>query len=142
NAGFIGGDSADVTVPCVNSSGGSETDSGLHLTSCTTVTTQTPQAADPYASVGLPSIPGTCTANPAKNVAPLPGLKYCGLSLKGNMTLTAGTYIISGGTFQINSNANIVGHGVTFILTGGATISFNGTAQMDFTAPTTGTYAG
>src|SRR5262249_39665313 len=117
-------------------------DSGLHLTDCAAVTTQAAQAADPYANVAAPSYPSTCTTL-GNNEVPSPNVKYCGgWSLKGTMTLASGVYIISGGTFQINANANITGSGVMFYLTNGATISFNGNSQMNFSAPTTGDYAG
>jgi hypothetical protein len=51
-------------------------------------------------------------------------------------------YVINGGTLKINGNANITGSGVTFYLTGGATVSMNGDATVNLTAPTSGTYSG
>jgi hypothetical protein len=50
--------------------------------------------------------------------------------------------VIDGGTFKINSNADITGSGVTFYLTNGATLQFNGNAHVVLSAPTTGTYSG
>jgi hypothetical protein len=56
--GFQLGGSADLTVPCVYSSGGSSTDSGLMLTECASVVEEQPPALDPYADVPPPPIPG------------------------------------------------------------------------------------
>jgi hypothetical protein len=60
----------------------------------------------------------------------------------GARTLNPGVYVISGGTLKINAGANLSGSGVTFYLTNGATVQFNGNAHMNFSAPTSGTYSG
>ena len=140
NDSFKVGGSADVTAPCVASAGGSDVTALLDLTSCSVVTTQAPQAADPYASVPAPMIPASCSASGSAILSPG---KYCGgLTLQGNVTLNPGIYVIDGGPFKINANANISGSGVMFYLTNGATLQFNGNANITFSAPTSGTYSG
>ena len=71
-----------------------------------------------------------------------PGVYCNGLSLNSTKTFNPGVYVISGGSLTLNSNANVSGSGVTFYLTNGATIKFNGNAHMNFSAPTSGTYSG
>ena len=139
---FSVGGSANVTVPCVDVVGGSSTTSGLVLTTCGSVTTKAPFVPDPYANLASPT-PATCPGGGATVTNPLNPGTYCGgLTLQGTVSLNAGVYIISGGTFKINANANVTGTDVTIYLTNGATLDFNGSAQINLTAPTTGTYAG
>ena len=62
------------------------------------------------------------------------------MDLKGTVTLNPGVYIIDGGSLSINSQANVTGEGVTFVLTGPtpnaiATVSINGGANLQLTAP-------
>lgn len=136
--------SADVTVPCAMAAGGVEVDDGLSLTQCTEPQSGVTPAADPFRNLAEPAIAGACQSLPSGNGAATitPG-RYCGGgNLKGTKTFAPGTYIIDGGNFRINSNANIAGTGVTFFLTNGATVDFNGTAQITFAAPTAGTYKG
>jgi len=107
-----------------------------------------PKSDDPLAARGLsvPSSPSSCTQNnysvsPSDTVTLSPG-RYCnGLSLKGDVTLSPGVYIIDRGEFYISSQANVVGEGVTFVLTGSstgnmATLNFVGGAEIDLRAPT------
>jgi Flp pilus assembly protein TadG len=133
--------SATVSVPCAISAGGVDVGGTLTLTQCKSAITDAEPAADPYASLAAPAIPAGCT-NPPANGNLSPG-KYCGgLSIKDARTLNPGVYVISGGTFMLNANANITGTGVMFYLTNGATLKFNGNAQMNLSAATAGTYAG
>lgn len=138
---FAVGGSARVTAPCVDAVGGDAITAFLDLTSCASVTTNAPYVPDPYADVPSPPV-GACFGG-STNVPILNPNTYCGgLSLKNNVALNPGVYVISGGTLKINANANIVGTGVTFFLTNGATLSFNGNATINLTAPTSGTYSG
>jgi hypothetical protein len=138
--------SADVTAPCIVSAGGAAISADLTLTSCAAPMEDMPQAQDPYADLPEPPIPAGCTSvpngNPNEPKTLTPG-RYCGgMSLSGDVTLTPGTYVISGGEFRINANANVTGVGVTFFLTDGATVHFNGSAEINLSAPTSGAYAG
>lgn len=120
-----------------------------------------PPQEDPYADLPPPTVPSDCkpryTQNP--NEAPPPfeptssGV-YCyrGMDIKGTLTLPPNSVIIiDGGTLDFGSQANVTGTGVTFILTSRnadtnpsqiADLSMNGSAVVDVTAPTSGTYAG
>jgi len=119
---------------------------------------------DPFGSVNPPS-PATCngavTVQPSdvltdtNNSTPStaddaldPGC-YASLNLKGTVTLKPGVYYIDAGDFSVNSGAVVNGSGVTIILSNRnstsnsiGTISLNGNANMNLTAPDTGTYAG
>jgi hypothetical protein len=136
-----------MTVPCVSAVGGIDAgESSLTLTKCTDVTEYAHPVNDPYAGVPPPSTTGACKkVTPAPPGVPItlqPG-RYCnGIVLSGDVTLDPGVYVIDSGTFTILANANVTGSGVTFYMTGNADISWNGAAQVNFTAPTSGTYAG
>jgi len=139
--------SADVTVPCALAAGGITADDGLTLTQCSEAQSNVPPAVDPFKNLPAPSnlqLNGPCLSAPSGNgAATLTPGRYCGgVSLKGDKTLAPGTYIIDGGDFSINANANVVGSGVTFYMTNQATTKFNGSAHIDISAPTSGTYGG
>lgn len=132
--------SATVYVPCMYAVGGVATTSGDHLTSCSAPQTGQGPVGDPFAGLPIPTATGNCQNGNGGNLSPG---RYCGgLSLKNNVTLQPGTYIIDGGTFSTNANANVTGNGVTLVFLNNASISLNGNAQMNLSAPTTGTYAG
>ena len=103
---------------------------------------------DPLASRNLtpPSSPSGCSHNnytvrPNRTETISPG-RYCnGLTLKGNVTMDPGVYIIDRGAFDVTSQADVVGEGVTIVLTGTtasniAEIKINGGAELDLRAPT------
>jgi len=138
--------SADVTAPCIVSAGGTAVSADLTLTSCSAPMEEMPQAQDPYADLSEPPVSGPCASvpggNPHEPKTLNPG-RYCGgLNLSGEFNLTAGVYIVDGGDFRINANATVSGSGVMFFLTNGATVHFNGSADIDLSAPTSGAYAG
>lgn len=102
---------------------------------------------DPLASRGLsvPDFPSACSANnlevsPNAAVTLSPG-RYCGgMTLKGRVTLSPGVYIVDGGGFNVTSQANVSGQGVTIILTGNspgtiATVRMDGGATVNLRAP-------
>jgi Flp pilus assembly protein TadG len=131
---FMLGGAANVSTPCVSSAGGASVSATLTLTSCTDVTTHAAPALDPYANAPAPPIPGACSASGGATLSPG---KFCGgLTLQGNVTLSPGVYVVSGGPLKINANANIQGTGVTFYLTNGATLQLNGNAHENLSAPT------
>jgi hypothetical protein len=137
----IGG-SSTVTAPCVLAVGAVSVTSTLNLTSCASPTNNAAPALDPYRNLPAPAIPAVCKNVPGGNAHINPG-KYCGgLSVNNTKTFDPGVYIIDGGDFTLNANAIVNGAGVTFYLTNGATVKFNGNAQMTFSAPTAGTYSG
>jgi len=148
------GGSTDVEAPCFNSVGGFEISGGsadYELTGCTAPRVDLPRALDPYADVPTPFLPSGCSnipGGPPGNTTTVSagagGVKrFCnGLNLTGDYVFEPGVYIIDGGQFRAGGQANITGEGVTFYTTGGASIAFNGTAEINLTAPTTGDYAG
>lgn len=138
--------SADVTAPCIVSAGGTSVSADLTLTSCSAPMEEMPQAQDPYEDLAEPSTSGPCASVPGGNPHDPktlnPGIYCGGLNLSGDFTLNPGVYVIDGGEFRINAGAHVTGHGVMFFLTNGATVHFNGNAEIDLTAATVGAYAG
>jgi Flp pilus assembly protein TadG len=136
--------SADVTAPCAMAAGGVQFDDGLTLTQCTEPQTGVPPATDPFKTVAEPAVSGPCLSLPSGNGAETlsPG-RYCGGgNLKGVKTFSPGTYIFDGGDFRINAGADVTGSGVTMYMANNATTDFNGTANINLSAPTSGTYKG
>jgi len=81
--------------------------------------------------------PGTVTLNPGR---------YCGnynWNGPGTLKLNPGLYIIDGGVnWTLSETWTISGSGVTFYLVNsGSYLDFNGSATVNLTAPTSGTYA-
>jgi len=133
----VSGDST-VTVPCALAVGTVYVNSTLNLTSCKSPQSDQQPVPDPYANVSPPDTSGPCLPNNSY----APG-KHCGgMSIKDTETLSPGVYIIDGGTFSMNANANLTGTGVMFYLTNGATLQFNGNAVFNLSAPTTAPYPG
>ena len=129
-----------------------------------------PAQEDPYADLPTPTVPGGCASGdldigPQDNVTITgstnaqggyisPGV-YCytgGMDIKGTVTLPSNSIIyINGGTLSFGSQAHVIGDHVTFILTSTtaasdpasvAQVSINGGAELDLTAPNSGTYQG
>ncbi|MEO5375826.1 MAG: pilus assembly protein TadG-related protein [Alphaproteobacteria bacterium] len=113
------------------------------------------RVADPYADKAPPPVPaGGCDSThtnvrvgPSETVTLTPG-RYCGeMSLKGNVTLAPGVYIIDDGGLTIDGGAIVTGEGVTIYLTGStpatvSTVTVNGGATVTLSAPTSGSYSG
>jgi hypothetical protein len=105
---------------------------------------------DPYADLTVPpTAPCDYNSVSASGVVTLTPGVYCGtLRVNGDVTFEPGTYVLDGGDFLINSGAHAYGDGVTFIFTDTPNSQnvgrprFNGTATINFSAPTTGDYAG
>jgi hypothetical protein len=132
--------SAKLQVDCLISVGGTVTTSGVHLTQCNAPVTQAAPVSDPFIDVPTPTATGSCKSTGA---ASLTAGKYCsGMSLSGTVNLAPGTYVVSGGDFKINANANITGSGVTIYVTSTSKVSMNGNATVKLSAPTSGTYSG
>jgi len=77
-----------------------------------------------------------------------PGV-YCGdLRVNGDAEFLPGTYVLDGGDFIINAGAHAYGDDVTFVFTDSPNATnvgrarFNGTATIEFSASTSGDYAG
>lgn len=105
---------------------------------------------DPFRALPNPTV-GSCNhSNYKQNGAATlsPGVYCNGLDLgaQARVTLSPGVYVVKGGSVKINGGAQISGSGVTIFLTGSsgnyAQMDINGGAQVDLTAPNSGTYAG
>jgi hypothetical protein len=106
-------------------------------------------AADPFASLPSPTPAGTCssgnfTAWQSSQYTPAPGT-YCGFTLGNGMNaqLSAGTYIINGGTFSVQGGSTLTATGgVLIYLTGGATVNIANGATVTLSAQSSGSYQG
>jgi Flp pilus assembly protein TadG len=140
--------SASVQAPCMSASGTVDVDAGLSLTECVAPYEYADQEPDPYADLPVPDMTQPCKAQNtfgggAGSVHNITAGRYCsGMDMRRIVNMAPGTYIVDGGSLQINSTASVQGSGVTFYLVNGATASFNGGAHLDLDAPSTGTYAG
>lgn len=148
----MSGGSVQLSTGCVHSVGGVETTTGLTLTTCPAPRTEVPVVIDPYSDVEEPEVVGDCADGDLTDVSVTPdtghplglGSKhFCGgMSLTGSVNFAPGLYIVDGGTFKINASAQVTGSGVTFFLTGGAALSYNGGANINLSAPTSGPLSG
>lgn len=113
--------------------------------------------SDPFAGIPKPAV-GACNQTNfkitgASDTTVFPGV-YCGgleIAGSGNVTFKPGTYIINGGkstaSFKYSGSGNLSGSGVTFFITGkngysAMPISVSGSGNMNFSAPSSGTYRG
>jgi Flp pilus assembly protein TadG len=135
--------SAVLTVPCVYAAGGASTGGSLTLTTCAAVKTSQPPVADPYGSLTMPTAgtPKNFNANTAQC-----GDTFSSMTIKNNVSLPAcapgQAYIVSGGTLDVNANANFTCGGCSFVLENGASLSINGNSHLNLSAPTSGAYSG
>lgn len=139
DAVYVGG-SANMTAECLIAVGGADVGNGANMTGCDEPVTSAPPVGDPFADVPVPANGITRTSTSGSPLEP--GNYTNGFTLSGTKTLQPGTYVISGGSFRINANANITGTGVTIYIKSGVDVHFNGNATMNFSAPTSGPYSG
>ena len=135
--------SSKLSADCILSVGSVLTTSGLTLNKCTTATVHATSVPDPYLNVPAPPESGTClqVANRATTLGP--GWYCKGLSTSwGPITFSSGTYVVSGGGLDFNAGTTATGSGVTFWVAAGQTLAISGSATVNFSAPTSGTYAG
>lgn len=132
--------SAKIEVDCVYSAGGVDLVPGSVTTKCAAPVTKAAPAYDPFMDLAAPSTSGACT--PSNGGTLQPGVYCSGLDLKGTVKLKPGVYVITGGDFRINANADVSGSDVTIYLAGSARVTMNGTAKVQLSAPTSGPYAG
>jgi hypothetical protein len=139
------GNASSAHVPCITTAGETNISANIHLTSCTDPLENQAPAADPYDDLPMPT-PGVCMAWPnGNNAQHTPGTYCTTQQINGNKvhTFAAGTYILNGSAASLQvTGGTMIGHGVTFILMNGATVSMNGNGILDLSAPTSGTYKG
>ena len=145
--------SASVTVETASLTGDYVEESSSALNAANGIHSNAwPRSPDPLAHL-VPPPTGGCDFVDLEldlpSVILWPGV-YCGkLTVKNNtiVTLMPGIYVIKGGPFTTESNANVIGTSVTFFLTEGGgydfePLSFQSSSVLDLTAPTAGPYAG
>jgi len=147
NSVYAGGAST-VQTTVVNAVGGID-DNGSIITPVSMQEYANP-IVNPYADLMVPA-PAPCdyhNVSASGTVTLNPGV-YCGdLRVNGDVTFNPGTYVLDGADFVINSGADAYGDEVTFIFTDSPNVTnvgrtrFNGNASIDFSAASTGTYAG
>ena len=136
-----------VSTPCMSTAGEvSGNLSKLTLTDCARVYESSRIAPDPFAHVTMPPFLPSCDADleddlgshHSNTLTVSPG-RVCdksSLQIKANITFDPGTYVFDNVGISINASADLVGSGVTWILTGGSTIDINGGATIALSAPT------
>ncbi|WP_164548683.1 pilus assembly protein TadG-related protein [Mesorhizobium sp. M7D.F.Ca.US.005.01.1.1] len=130
--------SAGLQIDCLISAGGVWLSNPV-TTVCAAPITQALPAADPFADLPAPAASNPCQNDNKPTLSPG---TYCGgMTLKGNVTLSPGVYVVQG-DLKINANAAIIGSGVTIFMSGSSTVSMNGNASVKLSAPTSGTYSG
>jgi Flp pilus assembly protein TadG len=147
---FYQGGNGDIVTPCVRAVGGIVESGGLTLAGpdhCSEPWPYSPAADDPFENLPAPTIPATCSAVPtvpnAQGIIDIPAGRYCGgMNLTGDYNYLPGVHVMDGGTWRLNASTTVTGTDVTFYLTNDADLTWNGTADINLTAPTTGTYAG
>lgn len=144
--------SSSVTASPVAAVGG--LDSTDNWAAGTTLLPFTLAQPDPFADIAPPPIPSSCSNwsdNPQDiqtypATAPTTPVCMKDFTVKGTLNMQPGTYIITG-DMKVNSGAKVTCNGCTFILTNATpsdtgTVDINGGAQMNLTAPDSGTYKG
>lgn len=139
---------AKLAAKSVGLVGGYSQSSNSTLTTTEGVHTSQAPVEDPYKNVAVPSNVG-CDATGASSYGPRPDgtpRVFCnGLSITSSQSvrLDPGVYIVKG---ALNVSGTLTGSGVTIVLTsdGGAasSLTINGSATIDLSAPTTGPTAG
>ncbi|MEO6113913.1 MAG: pilus assembly protein TadG-related protein [Sphingomicrobium sp.] len=109
--------------------------------------------ADPFANISPPVPSGSCPnvlVNSNQTATLNPGC-YGNMTLRGTVTLNAGTYVLDGGDLVVGAQAVITCNGCVFVLTSRTAstnptsigdVTVNAGARLNLSAPTTGTYAG
>lgn len=95
---------------------------------------------DPFEGMAVPTNPTARTYDPTSSTLQ-PGT-YSDLTLANSADLAPGVYVIDGGCLCANAKERLTGDGVTIVLKGGATVGINGSALVDLSAPTSGSYKG
>jgi len=119
----------------------------------------TVKQADPYEDVDVPAFPACKgNANRLRVLSNATDDSHAGdtgvvcvseMELNGDVTLGNATYVLDGGNFSVGAQANVSCTGCTIILTNSdsgsapiGTVDIAGGAQINMSAPSTGTYDG
>lgn len=97
--------------------------------------------ADPLASVATPQATGTCShtvSGTKKDIVRTYSPGRCSTSdFDGNIKLEPGTYVFSS-DLKLNAGTTLTGDGVTLVFEKNASLSINGHARVELTAPQDG----
>ena len=108
-----------------------------------------PRVLDPFASSPVPTTSGSSFGSvqlngkvTGVNATLSPGT-YTNLKINSNdksdsITLSPGVYVIDGGTLDLSAQTKVIAKNVTFVLKNNATVTVNGQAGVELTAPATG----
>lgn len=95
---------------------------------------------DPYEELVPPDNPTPreykCQNNRGNKFASLQPGTYADLTIQCDTILAGGIYVIDGGSLDINSQDDLTGNGVMFVLKNGANIKVNGGSSVNLTAMT------
>ena len=140
-------DNATITAALTCAVGGIKLKTGGAISP--TAVTNCPPIANPLASRSKPTIPSACAAtnlvlsSGTTNLSP--GLYCGGIKVTGNaqVTLSAGTYVISGAPLEVSGNSTFTGTHLGFYLDGAAaTLNFKDTATISLTGATNAEMSG
>ena len=141
------GGSSILSTECVISVGG-VSGGGTLNESCDAPITKAAPVGDPFAGKTVPTATGTVVNKSnfnAQNETLSPGVYPNGIDIKNNAVFAPGNYFITGGDFGAGAQAVITqssftaGDGVTFYLGPNVSVNFNGSAQVNLTAPANAT---
>lgn len=148
---------AKINTDCAYTSGNLDTTGAkatISLKVCDAVRERYFPVADPYKDVAEPSATAPCqngsigkqnqttTVTPTQTVwvdgVSVPGMRYCSLTLKGDVIFEPGVYIVDGD--MKSTGGSITATGATFYVRGSVDIA--GNAEIKLTAPTSGPLSG
>lgn len=152
----IAGDAIDfqgatqVTTECASAVGGIDgADGSLTLTDCAAPFAGARPFPDPYSALEFPE-PGACDAGLKSDLKVSPGTARtvwpgtvcasgaggANVGIRGDIAFQPGLYIFDSVNLTVNSTASLIGSGVTFIFANGTTVTMNGGADIQLSAPT------
>jgi Flp pilus assembly protein TadG len=142
--GLLAKDNAYLQAERICTVGGYSAGAG---TISTTPLTDCPSYDDPLAGRPIPANANVCNETGLVVTTArllMPGVYCNGLKIDGsNVTLSAGTYIISGGPLVVSGGGSLTGDGVGFYLAGDqATFDFRPDSTINLSAPKSGEMAG
>jgi hypothetical protein len=140
---YENGNKTSITASFVHLSGGLDQQNGS-LTA-PNIVQNGPRVGDPYHSMLTPTTSGASYSDPKPNPGSTTTLDpgtYSGMTLKGNVTLKPGVYVVNSGNFYVDANATVNGSGVTIVMSNNTSVTINGGATVNLSAPTSGNNAG
>lgn len=148
------GGAADLDTNCISTVGGVSDGGGvIDLTECPEAIENAPVTQDPYRNVAEPPAcasyqpVGNFTAGPSpKNINSVGcwgGAAQTTLSVTKTVNLNAsGTYVFKNVNINLSGGGLIAGTHITIYLEGTSSITINGNASLDISAPVSGAFSG